>query len=143
VIAGIAFVITAFVGFDSMDYAGSLLDDQAKREQLVSAASSGDQEQLRQVCTSASTADCFSSVIGQPALADAFGTSLLRFQPTGNDAKISVNVSTWSKQVFSPGHVPGMAITIVAMLFGAPFWWEVLRRLMGMRTRRPSAADDA
>ena len=148
-IGAIASVVTLFVGFDAMQYAGSILEDQAKREQLVAATTRGNQAQLWQLCGEPSadkpevdTVECFSSVIGHPALSDAFGTSLIRFHPSG-DAKMSVNASSWSKQVRNLAHWPGFVITVVAIVFGAPFWWEVLRRLMGMRTRRPSAANDA
>jgi len=143
----IAFLITLFVGFDAADYAGSLLDDQAGRQQLVAAATSGDQGQLRQLCgahddeAEVDTVACFSSVIGQPALADAFATSLVGIQPTGEDPRAFGNAEAWWSQLSNPAHWPGFVMTVVAMLFGAPFWWEVLRRLMGMRTRRPTTAD--
>ncbi|MGD9961093.1 hypothetical protein [Nocardioides sp.] len=143
VIASFAVFVTLFVGFDATAFAGSLLDDQAKREQIVAAASSADDTALRSVCTEIGESDtvkCFSAVIGNPALADAFDTSLVRFSPTGADAQVRWNWSVWGRQVRDPGHVVGMGLTMVALLFGAPFWWEALRRLMGMRTRRPTSA---
>jgi hypothetical protein len=51
------------------------------------------------------------------------------------------NWDAWWTQVFNLSHVIGMVLTTVAIMFGAPFWWEVLRRLMGMRTRRPTTSN--
>jgi hypothetical protein len=150
VITGLAVLITLFTGFDAIGYADSLLDDQAGREQLVAAVASGNVEQLGTLCEGGSSspnesstvdiAECFSSVIGHPALADAFDTSALGVR-TGHDAGLVGNWDAWWTQVFNLSHVIGMVLTTVAIMFGAPFWWEVLRRLMGMRTRRPTTSN--
>lgn len=160
VVGLIAVAATWFVGFDAVQYTDSLLDDQARREQMVALASSGDPAELGEVCGAildrdrAETAEgeqepagdgdplaCFTTIIGEPALSDAFATSLIRVQAEDGQPQVRWNGSAWWAQVSDPGRYPGFLLTVVALLFGAPFWWEALRRLLGMRTRRPTTTD--
>lgn len=146
VIAGLAVVMTLLVGFDSVNYASRLTGDQAKREQLVAASTSGELEQLDDMCSredpdqqEVNVADCFTSVIGHPALSDSFTTAIVTLDTQGDETHVAENLDVWWNQVSNPDHWLGMLLTMVALTFGAPFWWEALRRLMGMRTRRPIA----
>ena len=47
----------------------------------------------------------------------------------------SFNGSDWVGRLASPAHWLGYLLTVIALLFGAPFWWDVLRRLTGVRSR--------
>jgi hypothetical protein len=148
VIAVLAVLVALFVGFDSLAYGQSLLSDSAYRTQVVAVAS-GDPDRLvnlqercleleRQKGSEQPETDpygCISDVLSNPALTQLLGSSLVRIDYAATeDPKLGLNWHDWQERARHPVHWPGFLLTVVALLFGAPFWWDILRRLTGVRS---------
>jgi hypothetical protein len=143
IITGIAFVVTLFAGFDSLGYGRALLADAAFRSEAVAVASGNPDklENLREVCAAQRKGpevdpySCVSKVLSDPSLARIFGDALFSADLSTKDSPSFVwNGTAWRNRIQSPAHWIGMVFTIIALLFGAPFWWDVLRRLTGVRS---------
>ena len=50
------------------------------------------------------------------------------------------DVGAWWERVTMMEHWPGFLLTFVALLFGASFWWDVLRRLTGLGSGKSTDA---
>jgi hypothetical protein len=147
VIAVLAVLVGLFVGFDSLAYGQSLLSDSAYRTQVVAVAS-GDPDKLtslQEQCLklegqkdgepSTDPFECISDVLSNPALTQVLGSSLVRIDlATAEDPRLDLNWQRWQERVRNPAHWPGILLTVIALLFGAPFWWDILRRLTGVRS---------
>ena len=78
---------------------------------------------------------CIAGVLANPALAQVLGSSLVRVDlGAAGSPRFIWNGGAWLDRVRGPGHWPGPLLTVIALLFGAPFWWDVLRRLTGVRS---------
>ena len=148
VIAVLATLVALFVGFDSLAYGQALLSDSAYRTEVVAVAS-GDPDKLVNLQETCRVLEeqkggeqpqpdpyrCISGVLANPALAQVLGSSLVRIDlATAGNPTFTWNGRDWLDRVRSPGHWLGFVLTVVALLFGAPFWWDVLRRLTGVRS---------
>ncbi|MFC4059714.1 hypothetical protein ACFOWE_15525 [Planomonospora corallina] len=148
--------LTLLLGMDALEYGKTLLRDNAYRA-AVAAIAGGGQEALttlQETCapadrpsagaatgTSASApADpyaCVTESFSSPALVKIFDHSIVSvtLPPDGGEPSFNWNGAVWWERLTTPGHWPGYALTMAALLFGAPFWWDVLRRLTGLRNR--------
>lgn len=157
VIAVLSILITLFVGLDSLEYGQALLTDQAFRTQVVAVAS-GNPDKLRNLQATCETLEdqtgetqtaeaaggqqsqpdpyrCISGVLADPAFAQLLGNSLVRVDLAAQGSpRFSWNGGGWLDRLRSPGHWLGFLLTVIALLFGAPFWWDILRRLTGVRS---------
>ncbi|GAA3146384.1 hypothetical protein GCM10010466_41760 [Planomonospora alba] len=146
--------LTLLLGMDALEYGKTLLRDNAYRA-AVAAIAGGGQEALaglRETCapgagSSAGAATgapapvdpyaCVTESFSSPALVKIFDHSIVSvtLPPDGGDPSFNWNGAVWWDRLTTPGHWPGYALTSIALLFGAPFWWDVLRRLTGLRNR--------
>ncbi|NYF38901.1 hypothetical protein [Streptosporangium sandarakinum] len=144
VIFVLALALTLVFGMDSLEYGKTLLRDNAYRAGVAAIAGGGGEglAALREKCAVSGTAepyDCVTEAFSSPALVKIFDHSLVSvtIPPDGErDPSFNWNGASWWDRLISPGHWPGYLITVVALLFGASFWWDVLRRLTGLRNRR-------
>ncbi|MGV9535224.1 hypothetical protein ACWDR9_16500 [Streptosporangium sandarakinum] len=144
VIFVLALALTLVFGMDSLEYGKTLLRDNAYRAGVAAIAGGGGEglAALREKCAVSGTAepyDCVTEAFSSPALVKIFDHSLVSvtIPPDGErDPSFNWNGASWWDRLISPGHWPGYLITVVALLFGASFWWDVLRRLTGLRDRR-------
>ncbi|MEU9834843.1 hypothetical protein AB0D67_25205 [Streptosporangium sp. NPDC048047] len=144
VIFVLALALTLVFGMDSLEYGKTLLRDNAYRAGVAAIAGGGGEglAALREKCAVSGTAepyDCVTEAFSSPALVKIFDHSLVSvtIPPDGErDPSFNWNGASWWDRLISPGHWPGYLITVIALLFGASFWWDVLRRLTGLRDRR-------
>jgi hypothetical protein len=147
VITVLAALVALVIGLDALAYGQSLLSDQAYRTQVVAVAGGNPDKlvNLQDTCQtlagqkavqpSPDPYRCISGVLASPALAQLLRSSLVRVDLEARGSpRFSWNGGTWLDRVRSPGHWPGLLLTVIALLFGAPFWWDVLRRLTGVRS---------
>jgi hypothetical protein len=156
IITVLAVLVTLFAGLDALQYSQALISDQAFRTQVVAVASGNpsqlsnlsatcqtleDQQQAAHASTSSGPYQCISTVLSNPALTLILADPLLGVHLSARGSPVfTSDVNAWWNRVRSPGHWPGFVITVVALLFGAPFWWDILRRLTGVRSRASSAS---
>jgi hypothetical protein len=149
VIAAIAVLIALFTGFDSLAYGRALLADSAFRSQAVAVATGNPDklEKLQQICQAhereASGGEqpesdpyaCVSDVFSSPSFARILSDAVVSAHLfTADGPSFRWNGTHWWDRVSQPAHWPGLVLTVVALLFGASFWWDVLRRLTGVRS---------
>jgi hypothetical protein len=148
VIAVLSALIALFIGLDTLEYGRALISDQAFRTQVVAVAS-GNPDKLSNLQATCGTLEnqkgdqqpqpdayrCISEVLADPAFAQLLGDSLVRVDlSVQGSPRFRWNGRDWFERTRSPGHWLGLLLTVVAMLFGAPFWWDILRRLTGVRS---------
>jgi hypothetical protein len=148
VITVLAALVALLVGLDALAYGQALLSDQAYRTQVVAVAG-GDPDKLvnlQETCQALAERQggqppqpdpyrCIAGVLANPALAQLLGHSLVQVDLGARASpRFAWNGRSWLDRVRSPGHWPGLLLSVVALLFGAPFWWDVLRRMTGVRS---------
>jgi hypothetical protein len=149
VIAVIAVLMTLFTGFDSLAYGRALLADSAFRSQAVAVATGNPDklERLQQICQAhereasdggqpaSDPYACVSDVFSSPSFARILSDAVVSAQLlTADGPSFRWNGPHWWARISLPAHWPGFLLTVVALLFGASFWWDVLRRLTGVRS---------
>jgi hypothetical protein len=142
VVALLGFVVVLLFSMDALEYGKALLRDNAYRAGVVAIAGGGDGglTALRDKCSStgaqAEPYACVTETLSSPALVQIFEHSIVSMRiPEDGTPAVTWNLSSWAERVFTPSHWPGFLLSFVALLFGAPFWWDVLRRLTGLRAR--------
>lgn len=152
VLTVLATAVTLVVSVDALEFSKSVLRDDALRSEVVAVASGnpGALEELQAGCV-ASAADgevaagagreapdpygCVTNVLSSPALVAILANSPVSLSVPGDgNPSWSWNGREWGGRLADPGHWLGFALTILALLFGAPFWWDVLRRLAGLKS---------
>ncbi|WP_373868670.1 hypothetical protein [Microbispora amethystogenes] len=138
VIAALGLVVTLVFGLDSLEYGKTLLQDNAYRSEVTAFAQSGPQalEPLRERCAPAQdTYACVTDVLSTPAFVKIFTHAPVSVSMDAGGPVWEWHAEDWWRRLTTPGHWPGLLLTLVAVLFGAPFWWDILRRVSGMRSR--------
>lgn len=138
VIAALGLVVTLVFGLDSLEYGKTLLQDNAYRSEVTAFAQSGPQalEPLRERCAPAQdTYACVTDVLSTPAFVKIFTHAPVSVSMDAGGPAWEWHAGDWWRRLSTPGHWPGLLLTLVAVLFGAPFWWDILRRVSGMRSR--------
>ncbi|MDF5755640.1 hypothetical protein [Spongiactinospora sp. TRM90649] len=145
VVASIGLLVVLLFSMDALEYGKALLRDNAFRAGVSSIAGGGAEglAALKDRCTatgaSAEPYACVTETLSSPALTQIFEHSVvsIRMPPDGTEGSPAVtwNFSGWASRLITPGHWPGFLISLAALLFGAPFWWDALRRMTGMRGR--------
>ncbi|MEW9548867.1 hypothetical protein [Nonomuraea sp. NPDC050783] len=139
VIAVLGLLVTLLFTMDGFEYAKTLLRDNAFRASVTAVSEAGPDaySELKARCTGADPVHCVSETMSQPALVKMLGHALVSVSiPEQGDPGVEWNGGVWWDRLVTPSHWPGFLLTYVALLFGAPFWWDVLRRLTGIRSRR-------
>ncbi|GIH94559.1 hypothetical protein ACFFMN_19180 [Planobispora siamensis] len=139
VVFALGVALTLLFGMDALEYGKTLLRDNAFRAGVAAIAGGGEGglDALEEKCAGAKPYDCVTESLSSPALVKIFDHALvsITIPPGDGDPSLNWNGAVWWDRLTSPGHWPGFILTIVALLFGAPFWWDVLRRLTGFRNR--------
>jgi hypothetical protein len=137
VLTVIATGIVLLFSVDSLEYAKTLLADNAYRSEIVAVAN-GNPDALSKIqgqCAATATDPyaCVTETLSTPAFIKVFQHGPVMVDlPLHKNPDLRWNFDTWWHR-FGPGHWLGYAMTIIALLFGAPFWWDVLRRLTGVK----------
>ncbi|WP_432932138.1 hypothetical protein ACQPZZ_13745 [Microbispora sp. CA-135349] len=139
VLVALGLAVTLVFSMDSLEYGKTLLRDNAYRGAVSAFGQSGPEalEPLREQCEPGQdTYACVTDVLSTPAFVKIFTHAPVSVTMDGSGGPAwAWHGGDWWRRVTSPGHWPGFLITLVALLFGAPFWWDILRRLSGLRTR--------
>ncbi|MGI5490860.1 hypothetical protein [Microtetraspora malaysiensis] len=140
VIAALSLLVTVLFGMDSLEYGKSLLNDSAYRSSVAAFAQSGAEAlaPLKERCASGEdTYTCVTDVLSTPAFVQIFTHApvTVEMRAGADGPSWSWRGGDWWSRVASPSHWPGFLITLFALLFGAPFWWDVFRRVTGIRSR--------
>ncbi|MFB9624522.1 hypothetical protein [Nonomuraea helvata] len=139
VVAVLGLFVTLVFTMDGLEYAKTLMRDNAFRASVTAVAESGPDayNELKARCTGGDPMPCVTETLSEPALVKMLGQSLVSVSiPEQGDPSIRWNGALWWDRITTPSHWPGFLLTYVALLFGAPFWWDVLRRITGIKSRR-------
>lgn len=147
VLTVLAVIVTLVISVDALEFGKSVLRDDALRREVVAVAA-GNPDALRALqdtCVATgsgeSAADqrsdpygCVTDVLSTPALVRILTNSPVALSlPADGNPTWAWNIGAWWDRLADPGHWLGYALTVLALLFGAPFWWDVLRRLTGLK----------
>lgn len=146
VVFALGMVLTLLFSMDALEYGKTLLRDNAYRAGVTAIAGGGGEgyAALRDKCAGAEAGlaepyQCVTESLSSPALVKIFDHAIvsITIPPDGSaDPSFHWNGEAWWDRLITPGHWPGYLLTMVALLFGASFWWDVLRRLTGVRGNR-------
>ncbi|MGW4423073.1 hypothetical protein [Streptosporangium sp. NPDC004631] len=148
VVFTLALALTLLFSMDALEYGKTLLRDNAYRAAVAAIAGGGGdgtialKDSLRDKCAvpgSVEPYSCVTEVFSSPALVKIFDHAVLSVTIPPDDTRdpsFGWNGGAWWSRLTTPGHWPGYLITVVALLFGATFWWDILRRLTGIRGSR-------
>ncbi|MBB2911936.1 hypothetical protein FHS43_003216 [Streptosporangium becharense] len=147
VLLALGVLLTLLFSMDSLEYGKTLLRDNAYRAGVVAIAGGGQEgyAALRDRCAGGGTGPaepyaCVTEALSSPALVKIFDHAVVSvaIPPEGSGGpSFRWNGAAWWDRLTTAGHWPGYLVTVVALLFGASFWWDVLRRLTGVRGHRP------
>jgi len=144
VLTVIATAVVLLFSVDSLEYGKMLLADEAYRTEIVAVANGNPEamERLQRDCAAAAGAAgststdpyaCLTQNLSTPAFIKLFQHAPVRFDLARSGTPTwAWNHTDWRDRL-NPAHWLGFALTIVALNFGAPFWWDVLRRITGAR----------
>nr|WP_311931210.1 hypothetical protein [Microbispora sp. H11081] len=139
VLVALGLVVTMVFSMDSLEYGKSLLRDNAYRSAVTAFGQSGPQalEPLREQCEPGQDPyACVTDVLSTPAFVKIFSHAPVNVtMDASGGPDWAWRGGDWWERLISPGHWPGYLVTVLALLFGAPFWWDILRRVSGLRTR--------
>lgn len=146
VVFALGVVLTLAFSMDALEYGKTLLRDNAYRAGVSAIAGGGGDgyAALKDKCAGgeiglAEPYQCVTESLSSPALVKIFDHSIVSvtIPPDGSaDPSFHWNGGAWWDRLITPGHWPGYLLTMVALLFGASFWWDVLRRITGVRGDR-------
>ncbi|SDJ20533.1 hypothetical protein SAMN05421874_10157 [Nonomuraea maritima] len=139
VVAVLGVVVTLLFSMDGLEYAKTLLRDNAYRASVTAVAEAGPEAyaELRARCAGQEPVACVTETLSQPALVGMLDQALVSLSiPDQGAPSVHWNGGRWWDRVTTPAHWPGFLLTYVALLFGAPFWWDVLRRITGIKAKR-------
>ncbi|WP_406317185.1 hypothetical protein OHA77_08205 [Streptosporangium sp. NBC_01639] len=144
VILALGLVLTLLFSMDALEYGKTLLRDNAYRAGVAAIAGGSEDglSALRDKCAVDGATEpyaCVTESFSSPALVKIFDHAIVSvtIPPDGSaDPSFNWNGALWWERLTSPGHWPGYLVSVVALLFGASFWWDVLRRLTGIRSHR-------
>lgn len=139
VLVALGLAVTLVFSMDSLEYGKTLLRDNAYRSAVTAFGQSGPQalEPLREQCAPGQDPyACVTDVLSTPAFVKIFTHAPVSVTMDAADGPAwGWHGGDWWQRLTSPGHWPGFLITLIALLFGAPFWWDILRRVSGLRAR--------
>ncbi|GAA4946749.1 hypothetical protein GCM10023334_059670 [Nonomuraea thailandensis] len=139
VLAVLGLVVTLLFSMDGFEYAKTLLRDNAFRASVTAVTEAGPDayDELRRQCTGGDPVPCVTELLSEPALVKVMGQAMVSVSiPAQGEPSVQGNLPVWWDRITTPSHWPGFLLTYVALLFGAPFWWDVFRRITGIRSRR-------
>ncbi|MFG1944752.1 hypothetical protein [Nonomuraea sp. NPDC048826] len=139
VVALLALVVTLLFTVDGLEYGKTLLRDNAYRATVTAVTDAGPAayDELKAQCEQADPVPCITDTLSQPALVKVLDNAIVSMSvPAEGEPSFHWNGGAWLDRLVTPSHWPGFLLTYIALMFGAPFWWDVLRRITGIRSRR-------
>ncbi|MGN9779948.1 hypothetical protein ACTMTF_00885 [Nonomuraea sp. ZG12] len=139
VVAALGLLVTLLFTMDGLEYTKTLLRDNGFRASVTAVAEAGPDayNELKARCEQSDPVPCITETLSQPALLKVLDQGIVRIAlPAEGDPSITWNGGAWWDRLTTPSHWPGFLLTYVALLFGAPFWWDLFRRVTGIRSRR-------
>ncbi|WP_370025525.1 hypothetical protein [Planotetraspora sp. GP83] len=139
VLAMLALAVTLLFSMDALEYGKTLLNDNAYRSEVTAFTQSGPEAlaPLKAQCEPGQDPyACVTDVLSTPAFVKIFTHAPVSVVMRADASPAwQWHGGDWWSRLASPGHWPGFLATLVALLFGAPFWWDILRRITGIRPR--------
>lgn len=137
VVAALGLAVTLLFTMDGLEYTKTLLRDNGFRASVTAVTGPEAYNELKARCEQADPVPCITETLSQPALLKVLDQGIVRIAlPAEGEPSITWNGGAWWDRLTTPSHWPGFLLTYVALLFGAPFWWDLFRRLTGIRSRR-------
>ncbi|MGW0482532.1 hypothetical protein [Nonomuraea sp. NPDC003214] len=137
VVTALGLLVTLLFTMDGLEYGKTLLRDNAFRASVTAVSGPEAYQELKARCEQADPVGCITDTLSEPALVKLFDHAIVSVSiPAEGDPSVHWNGGLWWDRLTTPSHWPGFLLTYVALLFGAPFWWDVLRRITGIRSRR-------
>ncbi|WP_214110321.1 hypothetical protein [Acrocarpospora catenulata] len=140
----LSLVVTLLFSMDALEYGKTLLNDNAYRSAVAAFADQGEQAlaPLKEQCApEQDTYACVTEVLSTPAFVKIFSHAPVSATiPASGSPSWAWTGGDWWDRLRSPSHWPGFLLTLVALLFGAPFWWDMFRRITGLRSRTSTSA---
>nr|WP_055503267.1 hypothetical protein [Nonomuraea pusilla] len=137
VLAVLGLAVTLLFTMDGLEYGKTLLRDNAFRASVAALVEADAYGGLKERCEGSDPVGCITDTLSSPALVKVLDHALVSVTvPETGDPSVTWNGAAWWDRVTTLSHWPGYLLTYVALLFGAPFWWDVLRRITGIRSRR-------
>ncbi|MEO3857695.1 hypothetical protein ABGB08_22515 [Acrocarpospora sp. B8E8] len=135
----LSLLVTLLFSMDALEYGKTLLNDNAYRSAVAAFADQGEQAlaPIKAQCEpDKDIYTCVTDVLSTPAFVKIFAHAPVSaaIPPSGSPAWTWRGGDWWDRLV-TPSHWPGFLLTLVALLFGAPFWWDMFRRVTGLKSR--------
>ncbi|GES22176.1 hypothetical protein Aple_050730 [Acrocarpospora pleiomorpha] len=135
----LSLLVTLLFSMDALEYGKTLLNDNAYRSAVAAFADQGEQAlaPIKAQCEpDKDTYTCVTEVLSTPAFVKIFAHAPVSatIPPSGSPSWTWRGGDWWDRLITS-SHWPGFLLTLVALLFGAPFWWDMLRRVTGLKSR--------
>ncbi|GAA4946546.1 hypothetical protein GCM10023334_059380 [Nonomuraea thailandensis] len=120
-------LLTIFFTIDSFEYVQAIIDDNALRSLL--SANDTIAEPLAARCR---LEEGGSYCLSQPPIIQVFGNAPISMSFSTGPPTAHWNGVEWMERLITPPHWLGFIATIVALMFGAPFWWDRLMSAIGL-----------
>ncbi len=135
----LSLLVTLLFSMDSLEYGKTLLNDSAYRSAIAAFAESGEEAlaPIKDQCApEQDTYACVTEVLSTPAFVKIFTHAPVSAEiPTTGPPVWKWSGGDWWDRLKSPSHWPGFLLTLVALLFGSSFWWDMLRRVTGLKSK--------
>ncbi|WP_170317312.1 hypothetical protein [Acrocarpospora corrugata] len=135
----LSLLVTLLFSMDALEYGKTLLNDNAYRSAVAAFADQGEEAlgPIKDQCApDTDTYTCVTEVLSTPAFVKIFAHAPVSATiPTSGSPAWSWRGGDWWDRLRTPSHWPGFLLTLVALLFGGPFWWDMLRRVTGLKSR--------
>ncbi|WP_066362443.1 hypothetical protein [Herbidospora mongoliensis] len=135
----LSLLVTLLFSMDSLEYGKTLLNDSAYRSAIAAFAEQGEAAlgPIKDQCApEQDTYACVTEVLSTPAFVKIFTHSPVSAEiPTTGTPVWKWGGGDWWDRLRSPSHWPGFLLTLVALLFGSSFWWDMLRRVTGLKSK--------
>ncbi|GLX92532.1 hypothetical protein Hesp01_04820 [Herbidospora sp. NBRC 101105] len=140
----LSLLVTLLFSMDSLEYGKTLLNDSAYRSAIAAFAEQGEEAlaPIKDQCApGADTYECVTEVLSTPAFVKIFTHAPVSVEIPGTGTPVwKWGGGDWWDRLKSPSHWPGFLLTLVALLFGSSFWWDMLRRLTGLKSKVPNTS---
>ncbi|WP_061300804.1 hypothetical protein, partial [Herbidospora cretacea] len=135
----LSLLVTLLFSMDSLEYGKTLLHDSAYRSAIAAFAESGEEAlaPIKDQCApEQDTYACVTEVLSTPAFVKIFTHAPVSAEiPATGTPVWKWSGGDWWDRLRSPSHWPGFLLTLVALLFGSSFWWDMLRRVTGLKSK--------
>ncbi|GAB1817224.1 hypothetical protein [Herbidospora sp. RD11066] len=135
----LSLLVTLLFSMDSLEYGKTLLNDSAYRSSIAAFAERGEEAlgPIKKQCEpGADTYECVAEVLSTPAFVKIFTHAPVSAEiPTAGTPVWKWSGGDWWERLKSPSHWPGFLLTLIALLFGSSFWWDMLRRVTGLKSK--------